>query len=150
MAFSLVTCKRTEILGIELQPPSVSLKNLIGTISDAFAGIGDDIKQVGYAFQPSMQMAEAMRGLQSMTDWEHFAASWNDLSLDRYMADGGRYRRRRFAAFGMTADDLQRKSHQPHYQSRDYNPLNGDIERWFQPVLAEIGNHRFLQNLFLV
>ena len=120
------------------------------TVSDLVQGIGNGIKQVGYAFQPGMQMAKAMQGLQSMTDWEHFAASWNDLSLDRYMADGGSYRRRRFAAFGMTADDLQRKSHQPHYQSRDYNPLNGDIERWFEPVLVEIGNHPFLQNLFRV
>ncbi len=30
-------------------------------------------------------------------------------------------------------------AHQPHYQSRDYNPLNGGIARWFEPVLPEIG-----------
>ena len=29
---------------------------------------------------------------------------------------------------------IRRKPHQPHYQSRDYNPLNGGIERWFEPV----------------
>ena len=32
--------------------------------------------------------------------WSTFASSWDDLGLDVYMADGGRYRRRRFAAFG--------------------------------------------------
>ena len=33
-------------------------------------------------------------------DWPDFAASWDDLGLDTYMADGGRYRKRRHAAFG--------------------------------------------------
>ena len=55
------------------------------------------------------------------------------------MADGGRYRKRRHAAFGARAGEpIHRKPHQPHYQSRDYNPLNGGIARWFDPVLPEI------------
>src|SRR5438477_219670 len=31
----------------------------------------------------------------SLGDWQQFAGSWNDLPLDAYMADGGRYRKRR-------------------------------------------------------
>ena len=39
-----------------------------------------------------------------------------------------------FAAFGARAEGaIHRKTHQPHYQSRDYNPLNGGIARWFDP-----------------
>ena len=34
-----------------------------------------------------------------------------------------------------------RKPHQPHYQSRDYNPLNGGLERWFEPVTEAAGRH---------
>ncbi|MEJ0044812.1 MAG: 2OG-Fe dioxygenase family protein [Rhodospirillales bacterium] len=34
-----------------------------------------------------------------LTDWARFSDSWNDLGVDTYMADGGRYRRRRYAAF---------------------------------------------------
>ncbi len=77
----------------------------------------------------------------SLADWEAFAASWNDLGIDTYMADGGRYRKRRHAAFGMMpgSNVVSRKPHQPHYQSRDYNALNGGIERWFQPVSPSIG-----------
>ena len=57
------------------------------------------------------------------------------------MADGGRYRKRRHAAFGARAGEpIHRKPHQPHYQSRDYNPLNGGIARWFDPVLPEIAD----------
>ncbi|HVZ23259.1 MAG TPA: 2OG-Fe dioxygenase family protein, partial [Vicinamibacterales bacterium] len=32
-----------------------------------------------------------------------------------------------------------RQPHQPHYQTLDYNPLNGGIPRWFAPITAEIG-----------
>lgn len=57
------------------------------------------------------------------------------------MADGGRYRRRRHAAFAVSAEAIRRKPHQPHYQSRDYNPLNGGIQRWFEPITDLIGAH---------
>ncbi|WP_343228631.1 2OG-Fe dioxygenase family protein [Sphingomonas colocasiae] len=67
-------------------------------------------------------------------DWTDFAGSWDRLGLDRYMADGGRYRRRRHAALAIAPDAIMRKPHQPHFQSRDYNRLNGDIQRWFEPM----------------
>ena len=53
----------------------------------------------------------------------------------------GRYRRRRFAAFQVTNDAITRKPHQPHYQSRDYNILNGGIQRRFEPIPNEVANH---------
>jgi hypothetical protein len=55
------------------------------------------------------------------------------------MADGGRYRKRRHATFSaVTGEPVQRAAHQPHYQSRDYNPLNGGVARWFDPVLPDV------------
>ena len=50
------------------------------------------------------------------------------------MADGGRYRKRRHAAFAVSGTGAVRKPAQPHYQSRDFNALNGGIARWFDPV----------------
>lgn len=73
-------------------------------------------------------------GDEATASWPSFALSWNDLGKDLYMADGGRYRRRRHAALVHAEGQLTRKPHQPHYQSRDYNPLNGDVQRWFDPV----------------
>ena len=92
----------------------------------------------GFAFA----RAAEMRGLLGrFADWAEFAASWDDLGLDTYMADGGRYRKRRHAAFAARAGEpIHRKPHQPHYQSRDYNPLNGGIARWFDPVLPEVAS----------
>ena len=83
----------------------------------------------------------AMLGGGAAADWSAFAASWNDLGLDTFMADGGRYRRRRFAAFAVAPGVLARKPHQPHWQSRDYNPLNGGVQRWFEPVSDAIADH---------
>jgi len=83
----------------------------------------------------------------ALAGWAAFAASWNDLGVDTYMADGGRYRRRRFSAFEVSADLIRRKPHQPHYQSRDYNPLNGGIERWFLPITDPVAESPVLQSI---
>ena len=83
-----------------------------------------------------------------LSDWEHFAASWNGLQLDTHMADGGRYRRRRYAVYRLGADGtLTRQLHQAHYQDVGYNPLNGGVQRWFEPVLPEVGEGASLRSL---
>ena len=61
--------------------------------------------------------------------------------------DGGRYRKRRHAAFQVTGETILRKPHQPHYQSRDYNALNGGIARWFDPVQPDVAEGRTFQSI---
>jgi hypothetical protein len=76
----------------------------------------------------------------SLADWSAFAASWDDLAVDCYLLDRGRYRRRRHAVFSAGREGaIVRAPHQPHYQNRAYNPLQGGIERWFEPIDATIG-----------
>lgn len=89
----------------------------------------------------------ALIGPEATTAWAAFADSWNDLPLDGFMADGGRYRRRRFAAFSASPQHVERKPHQPHWQSRDYNPLNGGVQRWFEPVTDAIAQHPVTQGV---
>ena len=95
--------------------------------------LAERMASAGFAFVPA-DLFKKLLPADSLATWPSFAASWNDLGLDTYMADGGRYRRRHFAAFAVSAGAIVRKPHQPHYQSRDYNPLNGGIERWFEPI----------------
>jgi len=104
---------------------------------------GQALRERGFAIVPAKDYSELLK---QKSDWVTFADSWTDLSVDTYMADGGRYRRRRFAAFEVSAANIARKPHQPHYQSRDYNTLNGGIERWFEPIKSEIASHPFLQD----
>jgi hypothetical protein len=109
-------------------------------MTELLATIADIIGHAGFAFVEAPEMAALLeRG--GLRDWGAFAASWDDLGVDTYMADGGRYRRRRFAAFRAAPAGILRKPHQPHYQSRDYNQLNGGLERWFEPVTEAVARH---------
>jgi hypothetical protein len=98
------------------------------------------IAREGYALVPAATMHPLLASSGPLSDWVAFEGSWDDLPLDTYMADGGRYRRRRHAVYSIGADGaIVREAHQPHYQSRDYNPLNGGIARWFEPIAAGVG-----------
>jgi hypothetical protein len=104
------------------------------------------IARDGYAFVHAGEMRDQLTSAGALSDWEAFAASWNRLELDHYMADGGRYRRRRHAVYTASANgSIARAPHQPHYQSRDYNALNGGIARWFEPVEPAIGDGASMQ-----
>ena len=98
----------------------------------------ETIRTAGFAFVRAGAMRAALQAHGTLADWDAFAASWDDLGPDTYMADGGRYRKRRHAVFRVSGSMVDRLPPQPHYQSRDYNQLNGGIERWFQPVLPGI------------
>lgn len=112
------------------------------------AAVSCALKQHGFAWLRAADFQTLLTN--AIETWPSFAASWNDLGLDTYMADGGRYRRRRFSAFSVSANEIALKPHQPHYQSQDYNPLNGGIERWFQPFKSEIAQHPLLQQILRV
>jgi hypothetical protein len=111
-----------------------------GKLNRLLAALTEAVRRDGYVFVRAPAMRALLEAV-GLRDWDHFAASWDDLGVDMYMADGGRYRRRRFACFRATREAIARKPHQPHYQSRDYNPLNGGIERWFEPVTDATGVH---------
>lgn len=82
-------------------------------------------------------------------EWATFARSWDDLPRDTWMADGGTYRRRRYAAFEVAGGKCTRLPHRAHYQERDHNPLNGGIERWFAPMAEEQTGSPLFQALVL-
>jgi hypothetical protein len=111
--------------------------------ADAASVAAPALRANGYVHLPAATLRALLPDV--LADWRAFANSWNHLSVDSYMADGGRYRRRRFAAFAVSAHEIIRKPHQPHYQSRDYNALNGGIERWFAPCSAEVAQHPIMQ-----
>lgn len=59
---------------------------------------------------------------------------WGDLPADRYLRDGGHYRRRRHSCFVVDGDRVTQVPHRPHWQSVEYNALHGGIERHFEPM----------------
>ena len=94
------------------------------------------IEHDGFAFVGHGAMRGLLKRFGSLADWDRFADSWNDLAIDGYLAATGRQRRRRHCVFSAAAGEhIRAEPHQPHYQSLHYNSLQGDIERWFEPVL---------------
>jgi hypothetical protein len=98
------------------------------------------IARDGFAFVPAAAMAPLLGSPPAPSDWAAFASSWNALPLDTQLPEGHRYRRRRHATLSARAGErkFRVEPHQPHYQSLDYNPLVGGIERWFEPIRPEI------------
>lgn len=106
-----------------------------------FSGAVTALQRDGFRFVDAEQMRGLLAAFGSLADWQAFADSWNDLAPDRYLAQVGRRRRRRYAVYRAMLDGgISRAPHQPHYQSSDYNNLQGDIERWFEPIEAAIGD----------
>jgi len=105
------------------------------------------IARGGFAFVHGDSMREMLAPFGSLDDWQAFADSWNRLGLDTYMADGGRYRRRRHAVYEVSSSAIERAPHQPHFQTVDYNPLNGGVARWFEPIEAGTGSSRSMQTI---
>jgi hypothetical protein len=100
----------------------------------------DELRRDGFTFVTGDVMRDWL-GADALTDWLAFSASWNDLAPDVYLAARGRHRQRRHAVFAIDATgNIHREPHQPHYQSLTYNTLQGDIQRWFEPIAPPIGD----------
>ena len=91
-----------------------------------------------FSFAPALhESSELLR-----RDWEH-------LEPDPYMADGGRYRLRRYGLYQLSAITAQ-LAYIPgasFYQCIEINPLNGGAHRHFAPLAADTVNNSFLHEL---
>lgn len=98
--------------------------------------VATQLRQQGYAVLSPAGVAqwsgcalEELAGLQR---------SWDTLPPDRHLKDGGRYRRRRHACFVADGARLTQAPHRAHWQPLEYNALHGGMQRWFEPVAAEV------------
>lgn len=64
--------------------------------------------------------------------------TWDDLAPDTYLKDGGRYRKRRHSCFVADGDRLTQAPHRAHWQPVEYNALHGGMQRWFEPMRADV------------
>ncbi|MEN8652240.1 2OG-Fe dioxygenase family protein [Streptomyces sp. 21So2-11] len=69
-------------------------------------------------------------------DWARFALNWEDLKLDNFMADGGTYRYRRFGQYDLhpSSGAFSLLPHEPYRQESHVNPLNGGVDRMYEPL----------------
>ncbi|MFC4610108.1 2OG-Fe dioxygenase family protein [Streptomyces maoxianensis] len=87
----------------------------------------------------------------SAGDWARFAAHWDELTLDTYMADGGTYRYRRYGQFELDAQagELTLLPHAPYRQESEINPLNGGIERFLDPLTDSFAGDPVLRSVLV-
>ncbi len=64
--------------------------------------------------------------------------SWDDLPPDQYLKDDGRYRRRRHASLEVAGETVRLVPHRAHWQPLSYNALHGGMQRWFEPMAADV------------
>jgi len=107
--------------------------------------LSGQLSQDGWARRTAAEM-KALLGICD-SEWRGFAGGWQDMPIDAYMADGGRYRRRRHGVFEVGAHSIAAIARQPHYQSRDHNKLNGGIDRWFAPLSEEVAGGTMLARI---
>jgi hypothetical protein len=135
-------------LALEQTARFATLQRVTIASPDCMPDVRDKLEREGFVFAPASLMRTCLAQTGKLDDWATFADSWNDLALDTYLADFGRYRRRRHAVFSASnagpgaACTITRAEHQPHYQSLKYNPLQGDIERWFEPIVTTFRRDR--------
>lgn len=105
------------------------------------------LRETGYIFESGTKMASMLAIDPASTRWKEFRNSWNRLGIDAYMADGGRYRRRRHSVFSAQSGVLAREPHQAHFQGVEFNPLNGGIQRWFEPMESVVAEGAVLGSI---
>ena len=65
---------------------------------------------------------------------ETIKPGWDDLPVDNFLRDGGRYRRRRHSSFVIEGAAVKQMPHRPHWQPLEYNALHGGMHRLFEPI----------------
>ncbi|BAY07896.1 2OG-Fe dioxygenase family protein [Calothrix sp. NIES-2098] len=85
------------------------------------------VKELEYAFLFTLRKVNSI-------NLEGFKPFFNNLPVDPYIK--GNYRSRRLSRFTVDGDRLIKLPHGYLYQSKDYNPLLGDVKREF----AELDN----------
>lgn len=88
--------------------------------------------------------------LDPAADWELFAGSWANLRPDTYMADGGKYRVRRYSEFSVDGATgvATLLPHVAYRQERDVNHLNGGIDRLYEPFEQQVIDSEALAQAF--
>lgn len=99
----------------------------------------------GFAFVPGADFRLA----ELEADWQRLTSDWAHLETDAYMADGGRYRVRRYGRFFYVpaTSELRRLPHATVFQSHYVNNFAGGIHRDFAPLRDTTFANPFLQAL---
>ena len=101
-------------------------------------GLVGRLSRSGYAYLPA---ADAIAALDVRVEQlDALRDAWSGLPRDVHLRDGGRYRSRRHSCFvqDFRSAALSAVPHRFHWQPTSYNALHGGLERWFEPIEAQV------------
>lgn len=110
------------------------------------------LQDIGYVFINSSLFHKLQienQYLVSNEDKLEFMESWNNLELDQFMSDNGLYRTRKHATFTIERNNqsCNQNDYQPHYQTTEYNALNGGVERFYKEIDSNTIKNPIFHNL---
>jgi hypothetical protein len=105
------------------------------------------LRERGYAVLAPDAVA-ALTGV-ALPELQALESSWDQLADDRYLRDGGSYRKRRHACFVVDGANVALAPRRAHWQSEDYNALHGGLRRWFEPLAPETSDSPALGQLLV-
>ena len=76
----------------------------------------------------------------NLADLDAIKPSWDQLPVDQFLRDGGRYRQRRHASFVVASGEVKPMPHRAHWQPLEYNALHGGMQRLFEPIIPATTN----------
>lgn len=117
------------------------------TVSTAEHAVVDALNDTGEHLVTSSDLSEIIGA--STSDWARFASNWEHLKLDRFMADGGTYRYRRYGQYELDpfTDELTLLPHEPYRQEKFFNKLNGGVDRVYEPLTDDFTGDPLLAGL---
>ncbi|MDA0237567.1 MAG: 2OG-Fe dioxygenase family protein [Proteobacteria bacterium] len=126
---------------MKLKPHKFSLEPNFTEIDQ----VEEVIRRQGYAYIAPGDLFGLVntttKELQALTD------SWHHLTLDEYLKDGGKYRKRRHASLKLHQSEVDVVPQRAHWQPTTYNALHGGMHRWFDPITADVLSSKFFKEL---
>ncbi|MGY3959307.1 2OG-Fe dioxygenase family protein [Aeromonas popoffii] len=109
-------------------------------------GSSDRVIENGYFYERELYSPIDMG---NDTDWHSFKEHWDRLAVDKYMADGGTYRLRRYSTLFFESHRMAilKMPYMPLFKSSSYNSFAGDIFRDFQETESTLFFNPYFQRL---
>lgn len=134
------------------------MENILETSATVNKFIENDIHSIeivnkGYTFIDSntFQKIQKLGSFYDVSeqDVNSFINSWNNLDMDLFMSDKGKYRTRKHATFAIKDEHkiIKKNNYMPHFQTIEYNPLNGGIARHFTEIEEDTIKNPIFKNL---
>jgi hypothetical protein len=108
----------------------------LAALTTPLAGLPSSLADRGHALLAPADFARF--AATTVVELDALRPSWDDLPPDRHLRDGGRYRRRRHSSFIVGGAGARLVAQRAHWQPIEYNALHGGLERWFDPIDADV------------